>query len=555
MKRSIFLGLLALVLVAVITACSSDDPTATPITAPAAEPTATPEPVRKEVLRLAAQWGLPFSGHPADNRFNTTHFTELHQLPIFGVDPHEEGLDKNYGVTRDYTIDDGGGGITMKLRKGLTFHSGEPITAEDIAFSFELSSSEHAEAQIAGGLNGIGLEAITVVDEETVRIDFEGRSVTFAIEYSPMVNPVYVVNKSAHSNGAMTVEAFDAYRANPDGAGPYKFLEGQAQSFITLEAVEGAHPLYGKPLYDRIEFRNVAETGTRMAQLRAGEVDIAEAGRDQVSVIEGAGARIGLRQGARMIGLYFFQTYHPDNKATNNMKVRQAISHAIDSELIAETIFGGIGTEKWGCTWPPSTEVSRVLTPAYDAACAEPYEYNPDKAKKLLADAGFAPGELEVNLTFWGNYPEEADMAEAMQPMIEEIGINTVIDRIDRTEWSKRRNEDLLVDSVIFFGPGGRLTSLSGSGSVYGPKRHLGPKQDVETMAALAAIYDTGTMQDYAEATAAFSKLIHDRAYGSGFFAASAIWGIGEDTADWGIERSKGRGPLALMALVTDLNP
>ena len=146
-------------------------------------------------------------------------------------------------------------------------------------------------------------------------------------------------------------------------------------------------------------------------------------------------------------------------------------------------------------------------------------------------------------------------MAEAMQPMIEAIGINAVIDRIDRAEWTKRRADETLVDTVMFFGPGGRLTSLSGSGSVYGPTQNLGPREDAETMAALAAIADTGTMIEYAEATAAFGKLIHDRAYGPGFFAAAAIWGIGEDTPDWGIERSKGRGPLALMALVTDLNP
>ena len=555
MKRPIFVGLFALVLLAVVAACSSDDPTATPTTAPAMEATATPEPERKEVLRLAAQWNLPFSGHPTDTRFSDTHYMELTQLPIFGVDPHEEGLDKNYGATRDYTIESGGGGITLKLRTGLTFHSGDPITAEDIAFSFELSSSDNAEPQIAGGLNAIGMKTITVVDSETVHIDFEGASITFAIEFSPMVNPVYVVNKSAHSNGAMTIEAFDAYRANPDGAGPYKFVEGQAQSFITLEAVDAKHPLYGNPTYDRIEFRNVGETGTRMAQLRAGEVDIVEAGRDQVSVIEGAGARIGLRQGARMIGLYFFQTFLEENVATSDVNVRRAIAHSIDSSLIADTIFGGLGTETWGCTWPPTTEISRELSPAYDEACDTPYEYNPDLAKQILADAGYAPGELEIKLTFWGNYPEEADMAEAMQPMIEAVGINAIIDRIDRAEWSKRRAEETLVDTVMFFGPGGRLTSLSGSGSVYGPTQHLGPREDAETMAALAAIANTGTMQEYADATAAFGKLIYDNAYGTGFFGAAAIWGIGADTADWGIERSKGRGPLALMGLVTDLNP
>jgi len=550
------LGIFSLALVLIAAACSSDDPVSTPTSGPAAQPdpTATTAPAaRKEVLRLAAQWNLPFSGHPADNRFNTTHFTELHQLPIFGVDPWEEGLDKNYGVTRDYTIDAGGTGITLKLRKGLTFHSGEPITAEDIAFSFELSSSEFAEAQIAGGLKSIGLKTITVVDDETVRMDFENASVTFAIEFSPMVNPVYVVNKSRHSNGSMSQEAFDAYRANPDGAGPYKFADGQAQAFITLEAA-GKHPLYGEPLYDRIEFKNVGEMGTRLAQLRAGEVDIVEAGRDQVSLIEDAGARVGLRQGARMIGLYFFQTFLEGN-VVSDVKVRQAIAHSIDHQLIKETIFGGVGVETYGCTWPPSTEISRDLTPAYNEACGTPYEYNPEKAKQLLADGGYAPGELTIKLTFWGNYPEESDMAEAMQPMIEAVGINALIDRIDRSEWSKRRSDETLKDSVIFFGPGGRLTSLSGSGSVYGPTQHLGPREDAETMAALAAIANQGTLQDYAEATAAFAKLIYDKAYGPGFFAAAAIWGIGEDTSDWGIERSRGRGPLALMSLVTDLKP
>lgn len=561
MKRMMLMGVLALATLLVAAACSSDDPTATPTKAPAAaaapQATATPTAVvvkRKELLSLAAPWNLPFSGHPADNRFNTTHFTQLHQLPVFGVDPWEEGLDTNYGATTSYKLLPGAKGIVMKIRQGLTFHSGDPITAEDVAFSFALSASEFAEAQISGGLNKVGLQNITVIDKETVRIDFEGALVTFHIEYSPMVNPVYVVNKSAHSNGDMSQAAFDAYRAAPDGFGAYKFAEGMAQEFIALEAVDGKNALFGEALYDRIEFRNIKETGTRVAQLRAGEQDLVAIGRDQISVVEGAGAKIGSKPSANMIGLYFFQTFL-EGTSTAKMEVRQAIAHSIDSELIGDTIFGGVGIKKWGCTWPPDAEIAGVVNPAYLEACDTPYAYDPEKSKALLKAAGVAPGELSVNLVFWGNYPEEAQLAEAMQPMIEAVGINAKVERIDRAEWSKRRADETLMDSVLFFGPGGRVSSVSGSGSVYGPKLHLGPRQDEETMAAYDKMTKTSTMEEYGVAVAAFSKLIYDKAYGPGFFAAASIWAIGEGTPEWGLERTNSRGPLNLLSLVTGLNP
>ena len=74
-------------------------------------------------------------------------------------------------------------------------------------------------------------------------------------------------------------------------------------------------------------------------------------------------------------------------------------------------------------------------------------------------------------------------------------------------------------------------------------------------MAAYDAMTKTATMEEYGAAVAAFSKLIYDKAYGPGFFAAASIWAIGEGTPEWGLERTNSRGPLNLLPLVTGLNP
>ena len=508
-------------------------------------------PERKPALRMGAPWNFPFSGHPAANRFNTTHFTRLHQTSIFGADPLEENVDYKYGVVESWQYDSGGTGLTLTIHKGLMFHDGSPITAEDVKFSFELGMSGVAEPQISSTLVAVGVTP-TVADENTVHLKFDKASAIFAFEFSPMINSVYAVSKANHSNGAMTQEAFDAYAANPMGAGPYKFVKNEVQGFIILEAA-GKDPLVGSPTFDRLEFNNIKETGTRMAMLRTGQLEIAEASREQVEPLRDAGKRIDFKNGARMIGLYIFQTYLEDS-FTNNEDVRKAIAYSIDHKLLGETIFKGIGIQTWGCTWPPSTEIS-TQNPAFLEACATPYPYDPDRAKQHLAASGYAPGEVELKLTFWGNYPEEPDMAEAMQPMLEAVGIKATINRIDRATWTKLRNNDGLANTLIFFGPGGRLTSLSGSHSVWGPKRGLGPKHDADVMDALTRATVAGTLQGYTDATSDLGKLIFDRAYGPGFFAAASVWGVDPGVPKWGLEKSRGRGPLNLMGLVADLKP
>lgn len=506
-------------------------------------------PARKPVLRVAGHFNEEFTPHPAENRFASIFYTRLHQMPLFGADPWEDNVDAAFGVAQAWEFLPGAKGLIVTLRDGLTFNNGEPVTAEDVVFSVKLAASDYAEDQIRAALRGIGVTA-EVVDKRRVRIDFGKGAPTFVHEASPLVFPLFVTSRKYHSDGLISQEAFDRFRKNPLAGGPYRVVDRQAQRFITLEA-ERRDPLLGCPAYNRIEIRNIAELGTRLAQFRTGQQDIIAVSRDLLERAEAVGARVVTKPAAHMIGFYFFQTWHKHN-VFHDERVRQAAAYAIDHELIAKTIWRGVGVQPWGCTWPPSTELS-TMNPKYLEACSRPYPYSPEKARELLRAAGYPAGRgPSIKLVYWGNYPEEADLAQAMQPMLEKVGFRVTIDPIDRAEYARRRKSgEGYVNSIMFFGPGGRITSLAGSYSVYGPGLNWGPKHDQDVVKALTAASGARTLEEYTEATAELGRLVHKRAYGPGFFAAASLWFVRKDVPDWGLERSRGRAPLNLAALVT----
>jgi ABC-type transport system substrate-binding protein len=389
-----------------------------------------------------------------------------------------------------------------------------------------------------------------IIDDHNLRIDFAKGSATFAQEFSTLVFPLYVTSEAYHSSGDISQESIDRFRANPLAAGPYRVASRQAQQSIVLEAAR-KDPLLGCPAYDRVEIRNLPETGTRMAQFRTGALDIIAGNRDLIQQAKSIGAQVVEKPANNMIGLYIFQTY-VENNIFRDVRVRQAAAHAIDHQLIAETIWKGIGVEPWGCTWPPSTEISRQ-NPGYAKACGTPYAYDPARAKQLLAEAGLGSSRPAIKLVYWGNYPEEPALAEAMQPMLNAVGFNASVEKIDRVEYNRRINNKGYANSIMFFGPGGRVTSLSGSYFAYAGG--MGPTQDQDVQGALARATGAATLEEYMAATTDIARLGHERAYSPGFFAAASIFFVRKDIPDWGLKRSVGRGPLNLVPLVTDLKP
>ncbi len=103
----------------------------------------------------------------------------------------------------------------------------------------------------------------------------------------------------------------------------------------------------------------------------------------------------------------------------------------------------------------------------------------------------------------------------------------------------------------MFFGPGGRVTALAGAYSVYGPLQGYGNKEDQELIDALERTSRASTEQDYMKGMADIARIVHDKAYGPGFFSAGSVWFVSNKIPDWGLEKDKGRGPVNLSALVT----
>jgi peptide/nickel transport system substrate-binding protein len=506
-------------------------------------------PPRQPILRLGmVSGGEEYSSHPAETRFSSTTFTRLHQMPLFGADPAEERLDAAYGVAESWTYLPQAKGLIVRLRKGLTFNDGSPVTADDVVFSLEAVKSNFADYQGSGLLNGVGVTA-KALDPLTVEIDFQHGSPTFDVEISAAVFPVYVTSKAYHSNGEISQAAFDRFREKPLAGGPYRVVSRQAESSITLVA-DRRDPLLGCPLYDRIEIREVLETGTRMNQLRTGQLDIIAGSRDLVDQAKAAGASVMIKPHGNMVGMYFFQTDRADN-VFHDMRIRQAAAYSIDHDLIAESIWNGIGIEPWGCSWPPSTEIS-TANPRFKKACGQPWPFDPEKARALLKEAGYSlEKNPQIRLEYSVSYPEEPAFAEAMQQMMSAVGFNVTVARVPLAERNRRRQSGEHVNSILFFGSGGRFTSLAGSWSVYGPEQGWGPKQDPDVVSALKRASAATSVEEYMEATADLGELVHDRAYGPGFFDAGSIWFARKGIPDWGLSKSKGRGPLNLAALVT----
>ena len=311
------------------------------------------------------------------------------------------------GLAESWTISEDGKTYTFKLRTGVSFHDGAAFTAEDVKFSIDRAMAEGSTNAQKGLFKGIA--AVNVIDDATVEIVLE--------------NPVGALLYNLGWGDAVIVDAASAEtnKENPVGTGPFKFGNWAKGSAITLDA----NPAYwgDKPALDKVTFQIIADPVAATTALLAGEVD----GFPNFPAPESVPQFQADARFAVVLGVTEGETILSTNNAKppfDNLKVRQAIAHSIDRQAIIDGAMFGQGTPI-GSHFPPGNPAYVDLTGTYPL--------DRDKAKALLAEAGFPEGFSATLKLPPPSYARRG--GEIIASQLREVGINLEIIPVEWAQW------------------------------------------------------------------------------------------------------------------------
>lgn len=286
----------------------------------------------------------------------------------------------------------------VKLRTGVKFTNGDAFSADDVVASFTYLTRQDAQARA----NFQGWSTVEKVDESTVKITTKAPDTRFFGELTtfPML-PVKIIK----SDPASIVD-------RPIGTGPYKLAEWVKGERIVMEANPGFWG--GRPKVDRVIWKAVPEASARIAALQAGQADlIVNVPPESIDLIQrSANARVDPVHSLRNVTLIFDARAKP----FSDVRVRQALNYAVDKDSIIKNILGG----RAAIQATPSYE----KTPNHNAD-VKPYPFDPQKAKQLLADAGYPNGfEIEFHHPT-GRWIKDVEVAQAIAGMLDKVGVKT----------------------------------------------------------------------------------------------------------------------------------
>ncbi|MTI14041.1 glutathione ABC transporter substrate-binding protein [Sansalvadorimonas verongulae] len=291
----------------------------------------------------------------------------------------------------------------FKLREGVMFHNGEEMKASDVKFTFDRMIASPTVAHITNAI-----DTVEILDEYTIRI-------TTKAPFAPLLYHLTHTASSILSEKAVTEFGSD-YGQNPVGTGPYKFIDWAAGDRINLRAFGDFYE--GKQVIENVTFRNIVEGTNRAIALETGEVDISY----DISPIDKD--NIANKAGLKLIEEEALSTSYYGINVTkapfDNLKVRQAVAYAINTDDIIDAVAMGAGRASNSPIGP------KVFGYSPDAKL---YKQNIEKAKQLMAESGVA---TPINTTIWTNdNPGRIQIAQIMQAQLREIGINMSIEVLE----------------------------------------------------------------------------------------------------------------------------
>ncbi len=290
----------------------------------------------------------------------------------------------------------------FKIRQGIKFHDGSDLTAEDVKFSLDRAINSAAVSYIVDFI-----DTVTVDDEYTVTVKTKA-------PYAPALRNLAIPFAAIVPKAV--VEADEAaFILNPVGSGPYQFVEWKQNDHVTLKAFDDYYA--GKPATENLIMKVIPETSQRSIALETGEIDLAyDMAVNDVAKLKDS-TELTVYEIPSLTCWYI--SMNMNKEPFNNPLVREALSYAIDRQLIIDTINAGSGQ-------PADAIIAPGVFGYYSTGVRE---YDPEKAKELLAEAGYPDG-FETSL--WVNDNQSRiEMCQAMQNMFQQIGVECAVEVLE----------------------------------------------------------------------------------------------------------------------------
>jgi peptide/nickel transport system substrate-binding protein len=401
------------------------------------------------------------------------------------------------------------------LRKGITFHNGDPVTSDDVKFSFERyrgASQSLLKQRVA---------AVETPDAQHVRFRLKEPWPDFLTFYAGVSGAAWIVPRKY-----VTQVGDEGFKKAPIGCGPYRFVSFTPGVELVLEAFEGywRHP----PHVKRLVMKVIPEEATRLAALKRGEIDIAYSIRGELAgeLLQTPGLSLKPVVVQGVFCLYFVDQWDPKSP-WHDVRVRRAANLAIDCKTINDALTRGYSRVTGNPFIPDMFEFYwQPPTPVYD----------PAKARQLLAEAGYPNGFDAGSYNCDSSY---ANLGEAVVNNLGEVGIRAKLRPMERAAYIKAFAEKTY-KNIIQAGPAGfgnaatRLESHAVTGGTF----TYGTYPDLDELFRQQAVE-----MNYKRREALLhqmQQIVHERAIYAPIWQLGFINGIGPRVAESGFGRIPG---------------
>ena len=460
-------------------------------------------------VTLAAKWL-----DPAETEAFINPFMVLYAVHDALVKPMPGG-DNTPSLAESWTQSKDGLVYEFVLRKNVKFHNGDPVTAEDVKFTFDRYKGAAAK------LLHDRVREVQIVDPGRVRFHLKEPWPDFMTFYgTSATGAAWIVPKRY-----VEKVGDDGFKKAPIGAGPYRVVSFTPGVELVMEAFEG----YWRkvPSVKRLVFRSMPDETTRAAALKAGDVDIVYllSGPTAEEVKRTPGLKLAAAMPPGVVFLDLPEQWDPKSP-WHDLRVRQAAGFALDRAGLNQA-------ETLGLSRPTGGLIPRVLdfARAYD-----PPAYDPARAKRLLAEAGYPSGFDAGDLT---PFPPFFSLAEAIGNYLQAVGIRTRLRTMERATFLTSWREHKLRGVIMGLGaPAGnaatRIEVYATKGGIYAS----GEVPEIETLfQRQARELDRKKREGMLHR---IQQIMYDRAMYVPVYELAFLWGVGPRVEEACVDHIKG---------------